>query len=374
MKKILLASTAIVAMATVSSEAFAAEKIELGLSGFMRHYVGVANHDETAPGASMSLGQRSNTEIHFTGSTTLDNGLSVAVKVEREGDRNNGNTDQSFVTVSSDAMGAITLGGAPHAADDFAVGAPMVGPIGFTDGGDWANASTATGAGVNNTYGVAELGGNNLKLKYVSPSFSGVTVGISYDAAGNVNGQKGGAARAATDDSSSIAAMYEGEISGASVSADIARFHANGSDTNVGAGAFDVTNPALPVWVPGTATAGNDFTNDRIGLSVGMAGFTVGGSYNKYNATAANLDGKAWELGVSYETGPYAVSAAYMNSSADAGAVATTAKDVEWVLGASYDLGASVALVGNYFNSKGTATGATSNTISGLVAGIEVGF
>ena len=359
MKKILLATTAIVTMATVSGEAFAADKIALGLSGFMRHYVGIANHDETAPGASMSMGQRSNTEIHFKGSTTLDNGLSVAVKVEREGDRNNGNTDQSFVTVSSDAMGAITLGGAPHAADDFAVGAPMVGPIDFGDGGDWANAGTVTGAGVNNTYGVRDAGGNNLKMKYVSPSFSGVTVGISYDAAANVNGQKGGAARNATDDSSSVAMMYEGEISGASVSADIGRFHSNGDN------------------VADVVAGGNgnvDYTNDRIGLSVGMAGFTVGGSYNNYNNATANWDGKGWELGASYETGPYAVSAAYMNSSADAGAVATTAKDVEWVLGASYDLGASVSLVGNYFNSKGTATGATSNTISGLVAGIEVGF
>lgn len=357
MKKILLASTAIVAMASVSSTASAADKISLGLSGFMKHYVGIANHDEAAGAAvqSMALGQHSNTEIHFKGSTTLDNGLSVAVTVEREGDRNNGNTDKSFVTVSSDAMGAISLGGVGHAADDFAVGAPMVGPLDFGDSADWANVNPLASQ-MNNAAAVRVTGNNNLKMKYVSPTFSGFTVGISYDVAHDDNGSKRALDRATSDDSSSIAAMYEGEISGASVSADIARFHGN--------------NDVI-------AVVGNqDFTNDRVGLNVGMAGFTVGGSYNDYNSAAANDDGKAWELGVSYETGPYAVSAAYMSGTAETGA-ATKNKQNEWVLGATYDLGASVVLAANYYSSKASESGAgarANSKISGLVAGIEVGF
>lgn len=363
MKKILLATTAIVAMASVSSTASAAEKIALSVGGFMNHYVGVVNHDEVA-NDSMALGQESDTEVSFKGSTTLDNGLTVAVTVEIEGDRgasshdadavpassSGSSADKSFLTVSSDTMGAITLGAAPHAADDFAVGAPMAGTLDFGDGAGWANVD-AGASGIGNGSAVRDLGGNELKMKYVSPSFSGVTVGISYDAAANVNGNKSAAARNATDDASSIAAMYEGEISGTSVSADIARFHNN-------------------------AALGAESTTDRVGLSVGMAGFNVGGSYNDINNAAANADGTAWELGVSYETGPYAVSAAYMSGKLETGA-ATSTKDTEWVLGASYDLGASVSLVGNYFSAKGAQSGAAalaSNKISGLVAGIEVGF
>lgn len=363
MKKILLATTAIVAMASVSSTASAAEKISLSLGGFMNQYVGLTDSDDAAntDTTAMSMGQRSSTEIYFRGETTLDNGLTVSVDVQREGDKGASGNDIASLTISSDAMGALTLGGTGHAADDFAVGAPMAGTLGFGDGvGDWTVANVAANAGFGGAE-VGDLGGKELKIKYVSPSFSGVTVGFSYDAAANVNGQKAGALRSTTDDASSIAAMYEGEVGGASVSADIARFHNNADNR-------DVILPAVPA-----AGAGNDTTTDRIGLNVGTAGFTVGGSYSQINDVVANADGKAWDLGVSYETGPYAVSAAYMSGTTETG-VASEAKTTEWVLGASYDLGASVSLVGNYFTAKGTDGVLADSKVSGLVAGIEVGF
>jgi len=63
------------------------------------------------------------------------------------------------------------------------------------------------------------------------------------------------------------------------------------------------------------------------------------------------------------------------------GTVATAGddKDTKWSVAAAYDLGASVALTANYYNAKadveGTGTDANkSRTISGVIAGIEVGF
>jgi len=56
MKKILLASTALVAMATVSGEAFAADKIALSLSGFHRQYIALSSPDDAGP--SMNIGHR----------------------------------------------------------------------------------------------------------------------------------------------------------------------------------------------------------------------------------------------------------------------------------------------------------------------------
>ncbi|MCW8916917.1 MAG: porin, partial [Magnetovibrio sp.] len=88
MKKILLGTTAVIALGTLSTEAFAADKIQLGLGGFMRQYVAISNSDEVATTTNAArdsgIGQWGNSEVFFSGSTTLDNGLKVAAKVELE--------------------------------------------------------------------------------------------------------------------------------------------------------------------------------------------------------------------------------------------------------------------------------------------------
>lgn len=356
MKKILLATTAIVTMATVSGEAFAADKIKLELGGFMRQYVGLTNSDEVATTTgdrAMSISQFSNTEVHFKGSTTLDNGLSVAVKVELEGDKAATTIDATQLTVSSDAMGALTMGGTAHAGDDFRVGAPNAGN--YDHGDFWSWAGTSTGAAVDSvtstpTAGdITGMGGKDIKLKYVSPSFSGVNVFASYTAAeGSGAHNARNLNRGAVHDGSTVGVAYSGEISGASVEAAAIRLHQNG-----------------------TATV------DNFGLNVGMAGFTVGGAYSDFDSDAATnaADGSAYELGVAYETGPYSVSARYMNSDNKGTATVGDNEDTVWSLAATYDLGAGVALNATYFDASADAEGVTQSVdTSGIIAGIEVGF
>lgn len=369
MKKILMGTTAVVALATMSTEAFAADKISLGLGGFMRHYLGYTNSDEvtaTSGGATrgLDLGQWSNTEVYFTGSTTLDNGLTVAARVEMEADGENGgnNTDRSFVTVSSDAMGALTLGTAGHAGDDFRVAAPSASNFDWGDFENWANyAGTAGGATAANsrqsTSDLTDMGDNSAKVKYVSPVLGDmVTVFASYSAAegsGSADGRNllnGGTASSAQD-GSTIGASVSGEFGGAAVDAALIQY-------NSGASNYDVTN---------------------FGLNVGMAGFTVGGSYADFSdkQTGSNaLDGNAWDLGVGYETGPYAVAVRYYNSTnQDTTATAGDNEDTIWALDATYDLGAGVVLAATYFNQSSDPEGtATSRDTNGIIAGIEVGF
>ncbi|HEY9164446.1 MAG TPA: porin [Magnetovibrio sp.] len=363
MKKILLGTTAVVALATMSTEAFAADKISLGLGGFMRQYVGVTNSDEVANAGTnntdraMNLSQWSNTEVHFKGSTTLDNGLAVSVKIEKEADKAGTGTDATELTVSSDAMGALTLGGTPHAGDDFRVGAPNAGNFDWTDTDPWVSVGSTT-ANAQQAAPVArditDMGDKSIKVKYVSPSFSGVNVFGSYTAAEGSNTHNArNLARNRTNDGSTLGVAYSGEMSGATISA--AAIHAR-------------TN--------GTGEVNN------FGLNVGMAGFTVGGAYAEFDGdTAGNTGnyGKAWELGVAYETGPYSVSARYMASD-DKGVIATAGKDKDkkYQVAGTYDMGAGVALTATYFHSKfdteGAARAAADGTVSGLIAGIEVGF
>ena len=365
MKKILLGTTAVIALATISTEAFAADPIKLELGGFMRHYIGMSNHDEVAAGQTtagpsaraVKLQQTSNSEVFFRGATTLDNGLSVSVDIQRESDKSTTNrNDVSSMTVSSDTMGALSLGSTGHAGDDFAVRVPNAGNFGWTDTDKYGAVATSTAdsAGFSpSSMDIGDFGGNDGKLKYVTPTFSGVTAYVSYSVGEGANSEltAGTVNRNTANDGYTYGVAYEGEMGGASVAADLT--HANISTT------WDV---------------------NHIGVNVGMSGFTVGGGYSDFSDTQTGSnanDGKSWELGVAYETGPYTLSAGYMVANNTGTATAGDNEDTRWNLAATYDMGAGVALTADYFNSEADAEGAASTTktsISGVIAGIEVGF
>jgi outer membrane protein OmpU len=346
MKKILLGTTALVAMGVISEQAFAADKIALGMGGFMRDYIGYAN-DEDAGNTTHNVGMWTNTEVNFKGNTTLDNGINVAVRMDLEMDGATTRTvDVSYLTLSSDSMGALSMGVQFHGLDDFNVGAPMVGPVGWGNEGDWAAGLSST------TNGIANTGDATIKLKYVTPSMNGLTGYVSYTPGEGFGRASNGRAVAynVASDGSTVGVAYEGEFSGAAVSANLG--HMNDTNANLEYTVF--------------------------GLNVGMNGFTVGGSYEAQSDQAAGssaLDGNAWDLGVSYATGPYEISAAYMQAQNDGAVGGGSNEDTHWNLGATYDLGAGVALAGNYYYAKGNPEGAGVNTsVSGVVAGIEVSF
>jgi outer membrane protein OmpU len=371
MKKILLGTTAVVALATMSTEAFAADKIKLGLGGFMRHYIGMTNGDETASTSSgvardKNLSQFSNTEVYFKGDTTLDNGINVAVVMQLEADSaaTADNMDETYVKLSSDAMGALSVGATQHAADDFLVRVPNASNFDWGDTNSWAGVAatsttaTTTFSPVSND--ITDTGSaGSAKLKYVTPTFSGVTAYASYSAAEGSGTHDARRLTGTLHDGATMGVAYSGEMSGATVDVDLTHM----------------------VW------GNSDASTTHAGVSVGMAGFTVGGGYSDFNdersaTTAAQqtaqglVDGNAWELGVGYETGPISVSAAYM-SAESTGTVATAGdnEDTKWQASAAYDLGAGVNLSALYFHSKADAEGATAATsVNGVIAGIEVGF
>ncbi|MCP4393172.1 MAG: porin, partial [Alphaproteobacteria bacterium] len=89
MKKILLGTTALVAAGVISSAAHASEPIKLEVGGYMDWWVAVADQEnsyEDAVGDQYNnVDVFGNGEIHFKGSTTLDNGVKLGVQVELEG-------------------------------------------------------------------------------------------------------------------------------------------------------------------------------------------------------------------------------------------------------------------------------------------------
>ncbi|MCK5546626.1 MAG: porin [Rhodospirillaceae bacterium] len=347
MKKILMGTTAIIALASFTSQAAAAEKISLGLGGFQKFYVGKVTRGEPTD-LHMDMAAWSNTEVYFKGSTTLDNGVSVSTTIQLEGDADATSIDNSYMTISSDSMGAVSLGGMFGAADAMHVGAPMIGPNGYGDIAGMDGTLTLT---------ANELGGfgdDTLKGVYMSPDFNGVTVGMSYTAGEGFGGASNAknVPHASSNDHFSAALAYGGEMSGAAV--DVSLSHMNDN-------------------------AGNLKTN-AIGVNVGMNGFTFGGSYHDFSGTGSpgntggELDGNGYDLGVSYETGAVSVAATYMNSTNDGSTAAGENKDTMWNLGVSYDLGAGVGLVAQYYSAKADAEAATAVTSKAIIAGIEVSF
>lgn len=374
MKKILLSTTAVIALGAISTEAFAADKIQLGLGGFMRHYVGVINDDEASNAGTdnsnraVSFSQDSNTEVFFTGATTLDNGLTVEATIELKADGEEGgnSTDDSFLTISSDAMGALSLGVTAHGADDFKLDAPNAGNFAYGDAIEWAQMAATTGDNEAFTFSAMQdwFGDNSNKLKYVSPTFNGVAAFASYTTSeGQGLSDADSLDRNTSNDGSTYGLTYNNDFDGVTVGADLIQANLNG-----------------------------DAKSTHVGLNVTMSGFTVGGSYVTRNdddgdTTSANQDsdGKTWDLGVAYATGPYSVSASYSHATNDGETDVTGEnEDTVWRVATTYDMGAGVALSATYFNAErdGENTVAAPTTyatgksakVSGIIAGIEVGF
>ncbi len=84
-KQLLLGSTALIAGALVAPGIAAAEDpVRLDVRGYSHKYFGVGDVDNDSIPGQTGVSERSDGEIHFKGSTTLDNGLTVGVHVELE--------------------------------------------------------------------------------------------------------------------------------------------------------------------------------------------------------------------------------------------------------------------------------------------------
>ncbi|CAA7621868.1 porin [Magnetospirillum sp. UT-4] len=343
MKKVLIASTALVAAGLMTAgPAAASEKIKLNLGGFSKWWVVGAWQDgvyEAGTGTEYSnVDIKGDNEIYFSGSTKLDNGIEVGIQVEMEagGGDTGDQIDESYVWIGT-GFGKFIVGSenngiyllhntAPDAAGNWNEGGVMTG------GNAIAKPTNVTLPGLANAgLTTAPVTSNDTeKLTYVAPTFYGLTVGGSY--VPNATSEDDRAPTAAVD-MFGVAALYANTFGGVGVKVDAGFAWADTSKSTE-------TNYE---WVAGA--------------QLSYAGFTLGGSYrqvienqkgtsatltNANNATAS-LDGYVWDIGLMYATGPYAISLAYITSEVD-GAIATSDSDevTAYQLSGKYNLGAGV--------------------------------
>ena len=189
MKRVaLLGSTALFGAGMMTNTAMAADGIKLSLGGFFNeaYMVVFDDHKEGELGNEHNTdGFFNDAEIHFTGETTLDNGLTVGARVELEGETQDDQIDEAWVYFSG-GFGEVRVG----SQDDALAGACILPPGGtanfsaFSPNQWGANVGTFASGFPALTSNAACIGVDDKedaqKIVYVSPSFGGFQLSLSY--------------------------------------------------------------------------------------------------------------------------------------------------------------------------------------------------
>ena len=359
-KKALFATTALVGAGMLVAPAQAADPVKLELGGYMEQWFGYADNDDTTTTDYSNWDQQQDSEVHFLGSTKLDNGIGVSVVIEMTADGDGGfGMDDVFMDLASDSLGTIRLGRADGIAKATQIIAPDVG-IENTDG-DYANWIAAPGnfTDLGATWFNGSAGGN--KITYISPAFSGLTVGASFTPGGATNRAL---QPAKVTGGTSTARTYE---AGFAYARDIG---AVAFGLNAGWGHVTRTN----------AAAG--YSAWQGGMSLGYGGFTVSGGASFIDegndAATTSLSGHNFDIGASYTTGPYSVSLGWFRTETE-GTLTDEDNDVKnsVMLSGAYNLGPGIDLKGSIVHvDYDDETGVAANENSGwaAVGGVAIGF
>ncbi|MET4733661.1 outer membrane protein OmpU [Thalassospira sp. MBR-102] len=344
MKKILFASSAIAAVA-FAGQASASEPIKLSVGGYMEQWVGFA--DEDVPGSDgRNNAFQSDTEVYFTGSTTLDNGIEIGARIELEGETSGDQIDEQFLFVNG-GFGRIEMGKNDSVADSMAITAPTVGPVNPSDGGmeDWVNITTG------NIIDTVPSSGDQNRFSYMTPSFGGFQAGVSFADDSNRNG----------------ASSYN---------------NTDGSGDNILSGAvtFDHDFGGVSLGLSAEGEHQGEGAWYGFGTNVGFGNFTVGGSYghteddytlSSRDSTAGRGDIDAFDLGVTYAMDAASVGLSYAYQENE-----TTNVDSQGLsLGLAYTLGAGVSWQSSVFwFEEDATTAAADNDGYGVVTGLALSF
>jgi outer membrane protein OmpU len=364
--KPLLGSTALAVGGLTATPAMAADPIRLGVSGYYQFYAlnGAIEGSYALNGTSLQykgLQFIQNGEIFFTGQTKLDNGTSIGIRVELEGWNPpitsatgavgaNRTIDKAYLLAVGD-WGRMEFGAKDDAAYIMYYGAPsaLLGFGFFKHNTDfsWTN-PTANGFNmaafrISASTIDAEYGSVN-RINYYTPRFAGLQVGLSYapkiqpkTQPGSISAQAPGPGKAGGICGFSDATTANGCPTNDNSWQDAVAIGANYlnkfGDVSIAVfGAYSYMSfvPGLaPVASAANIVNGANLTSWKqavVGLQLGYAGFTVGGSFGwENNGIGSNYysggdnDTRTWAASVMYETGPWQMSAGFVIATNDNG-------------------------------------------------------
>jgi outer membrane protein OmpU len=384
MKK-LLCSAALAGLVAVAAAPAMAQgdqsALKLDLGGFFRGYVTYSSQD-TAVGAGdeRHIDILRDTEVHFTGETTLDNGLTVGVHIEAEADMGDGfNVDESYMYTSG-SWGRVNFGGEDGAAYLLQVAAPSADSNvdGIRQYINPVNYDLMLGAVVGDTtfdYG-QDLSGSSDKITYLSPVFNGFQAGVSYtpDTGDTLGGTTIDSVAFASRDLGGVSTDDVGDEYGAAW--DVAARYEGQFDRfglTLGAG---FTHAELEEE---TTVTLDDREQWNVGAAVNFGGFGVGVVYFEDDyGVDGGVDGEAnvLVLGADYTTGPWKVGASWYNRE-DEFTVAGFGADLDtdrYSGGVTYTYGPGMTFRGSVHYIDHEVTGVGDGEATSFLLGTQVNF
>jgi predicted porin len=345
MKKLLLSTAAVCGLAVAAAAPASANELELGVSGWFAGYGVYNNQDEPVGDSRRAFDLRKNTEIHFTGETTLDNGLTVGVVVETNVDRadDTTNTVEESYAYFSGGWGRLNVGeehAAPYllqvaapAADENIDGIrPQINTF------DLGIITSSTG--LNNDrliYSQTPTMRWN-KLTYFTPVFNGFQAGVSYTPSLSEGDQTGLAAITSDDDAADFDDALEASV----------RYEGSFEEIDLALGA-GFTNMDREI----TNAGQDDRTVWNVGADFDWGPFGLGFSYlEDDNGVSNNGDASTFVVGADYHTGPYRFGVSYYNYDVESasGLQQGGANDLEvsrWTGGVTYEYGPGMSFRGS---------------------------
>lgn len=330
MNKLLL-SAAAVALTLAVSPAFAQDDqgVKLNVGGHFKGYVNYSDED-----AARSIDILRETEVHFGGETTLDNGLTVGAHMEAAADTGDSfEMDETYVYFAG-SWGRLNVGEEDGAAYLLQVAAPSadenidgirqyINPVSF-----FGPAAIALGSSFDGLDYANDLAKDTDKFTYLSPVFSGFQAGVSYspEVVDDIRSNDGNAPfpiAGVTDDVIELAARYEGMV----------------SDVGVILGG-------------GYTTANNDIDQWNLGADLDIGAFGLGLVYTSLSDDAATVSSESdveqdtWVVGADYTTGPFKLGISYLNSDLEANSTDTLDAD-RYTAGVSYTYGPGMSFRGS---------------------------
>jgi hypothetical protein len=370
MKNIILGTTGLVGAALLAASA-SAQTPKVTVGGFADFQAGFVD-DDLQGANTRDYGFRNDTEVSISIDGKSDSGLGYGAVIDLEadvtGDADNQGLNAARTYVYLDGgWGRFELGSNEGAASTMAIDADNIAVATGGINGAWNYFATVSGAPYITTAGlIAEHGSpsviadesfdNANKITYYSPRFSGFQVGVSYTPDMDDRGQ--GVARqeigGTAGDLIDLAVNYERQ--------------------------FDAVNVGVAAtYVTGDADTGlEDVGAWNIGGMLGYMGFSVAASYGDWDdslqANGSNQEADYYTLGAAYETGPFGVSATWIDSTFEvAGADDNDFENL--VLGADYKLAPGLTPYAELsFYEFDSAGSALDNDGTVLILGTQLAF
>lgn len=308
MKKNLLATSALVAAgALVSHGALAeAKPIEIKVGGYYEQWVGFISQNGDAPDSDRTnaadLDVQEDGEIHFKGSTTLDNGLTFGVNVQLEAATSGDHIDENYLFVRG-SFGEIVLGSENGPAYAMHYGVDIDQGYGLEEGDTgfyWFSGGTIAQL---HTTRLATLDNDGQKIRWISPRFEGFQIGLSYTPEG-VQDRDGQIPNEGLNQGAAFEQIIAGAINYDNTFGDVrVRLSAAGQFV-----ADD--NDALVAPVEGDES----IWATSLGLRIGSGGFEGAIAWGHHNLGTREFSGVAVDTvdviagGISYTDGPVGVS------------------------------------------------------------------